>query len=129
MNRAAFYAALRANPILFGRGLSQSQDAGIDAILNEADRRGTDPRWLAYMLATPFLETGATMQPLKENPNYLSKWWSLPLIYSLESCQNGKATGALCSNLIRIRRADYHFDRRAQDRDVTKEPGETGIAC
>lgn len=68
MNRAAFYAALRSN--LFDRGLSQSQVAGIDAILNEADKRGTEPRWLAYMLGTPFLETGATMQPIKENLNY-----------------------------------------------------------
>ena len=125
MNRAAFYAALRANPILFGRGLSQLQDGGIDA--SSSRRTGAhESGWLAYMLATPFLETGATMQPLKKNLNYLSKWWSLPLIYSVESCQNSKETDALCSNSIRIRRADHHFDRRAQDRDVTKEPGESG---
>jgi putative chitinase len=71
MNRAAFFASLRAG--LFARGLSQSQVQGIDAILDEADRRRTDPRWLAYMLATPFLETGATMQPIKENLNYSAK--------------------------------------------------------
>ncbi|MDR6632320.1 hypothetical protein J2X72_001104 [Phyllobacterium sp. 1468] len=49
MNRAAFFASLRAR--LFARGPSQSQVQGMDAILDEADRRKTEPRWFAYMLA------------------------------------------------------------------------------
>lgn len=39
----------------------------MDAILDEADRRRlTEPRWLAYMLATAFHETARTMQPITE---------------------------------------------------------------
>ncbi len=66
MNRAKFYASSKK---LFG-SLSQPQVDGIEAILNEAERRNTPDTWLAYMLATAYLETGATMQPVKENLNY-----------------------------------------------------------
>lgn len=72
MNRAAFYASLRAS---FG-GLNASQVAGIEAILTEAERRHTKLDSLAYILATPWHETGYTMQPIAERggPNYCSKY-------------------------------------------------------
>lgn len=57
MDRAVFYGAVRAS--LFGGSLSAGQTRGIDAILNEWERRAlTDLRWLAYMLATAYHETG-----------------------------------------------------------------------
>ncbi|MCZ4093038.1 chitinase [Sinorhizobium psoraleae] len=51
----------------FGGRLTQSQIDGMTAILDEWDRRKLlDKRWLAYMLATTFHETAATMQPIRE---------------------------------------------------------------
>lgn len=45
----------------------------MNAILAEWDRRQeVDKRWLAYMLATAFHETGGRMQPVRENVNYTS---------------------------------------------------------
>lgn len=64
MNRAHFYAPVRSS--LFGGLLSQSQVSGMEAVLDEAGKTFTDPRWLAYMLATAFHETGQTMQPIHE---------------------------------------------------------------
>lgn len=71
MNRTVFFSEIRST--LFDNRLSKSQVAGIEAILDEADRRNSDPRHLAYMLATAFLETGAAMQPIVENLNYSAK--------------------------------------------------------
>jgi peptidoglycan hydrolase-like protein with peptidoglycan-binding domain len=53
---------------LFGGRMSPSQEAGLDAILNEWEQRrpSADLRWLAYMLATAFHETARTMQPIRE---------------------------------------------------------------
>lgn len=64
MNREAFFAGIRT-PALFSK-LKQSQVDGISAILDEAERRGTPIEHLAYMLATAFHETAATMQPIAE---------------------------------------------------------------
>lgn len=65
MNRASFFAAVRVSP--FGGSLSQPQVDGLNAILDEWDKRKlTDVRWLAYMLATTFHETAQTMQPIRE---------------------------------------------------------------
>ncbi len=64
MDRKAFYDAARAS--LFGGSLSQSQVKGIDAILDEGERRGTPGALLAYDLATAFHETSKTMQPVIE---------------------------------------------------------------
>jgi predicted chitinase len=64
MDRAKFFAAVRS-PLFAGK-LSDAQVRGIDAILDEAERRGTSLRHLAYMLATVFLETAKTMQPIAE---------------------------------------------------------------
>lgn len=69
MNRSAFYSAVRAS--LFAGKLTQDQVTGMEAILDECDRSGaTDPRWLAYIMATPHLETGARFEPVTESLNY-----------------------------------------------------------
>jgi len=65
MNREAFFASVRSS--LFGGKLTAQQVQGIEAILDEAAKVALDPRWLAYMLATTFHETGQTMQPIREN--------------------------------------------------------------
>lgn len=45
MNRAHFYASVRQRPSgVFGRCLSQSPVQGVEAILDEAERRGTPLR-------------------------------------------------------------------------------------
>jgi putative chitinase len=67
MKRSAFYAALRARTSgAFGTSLTASQVAGMEAILDEAERRSTPLGHLAYILATTFHETAATMQPIHE---------------------------------------------------------------
>lgn len=63
MDRAKFFKAVRT---LFGK-LSQKQVDGFEFILTEWEQSGlTDLRWLAYMLATTWHETAATMQPIEE---------------------------------------------------------------
>lgn len=65
MNRAVFFAKVRATP--FGGGLSQPQVDGLNKILDEWEaRKLTDLRWIAYILATVFHETGRKMQPIPE---------------------------------------------------------------
>ncbi len=69
-DRKAFFTYVRK--ALFGGRLSRSQVAGLEQILDawarmQGDR---DRRFLAYILATAFHETGAAMQPVAENLNY-----------------------------------------------------------
>ena len=59
-NPAAFFTAVRS---AYG-GLSQKQVAGFNAIIGRF--KGSDPRHLAYMLATAWHETDRTMQPIRE---------------------------------------------------------------
>ncbi|WP_222329997.1 hypothetical protein [Rhizobium leguminosarum] len=67
MNREAFYAALRRRGSgVFGTSLKPSQKAGLEAVLNEAEKRNTPMAHLAYMLATDYHETARTMQPIAE---------------------------------------------------------------
>lgn len=74
MNRAAFYASVRQRTSgVFGTSLSQAQVQGVEAILDEAVRRGTPLRHLAYILATAYHETGGQMQPVKETVYASSK--------------------------------------------------------
>ncbi|WP_457578970.1 hypothetical protein [Ensifer adhaerens] len=74
MNRAAFYAALRRSTSgVFGKSLSKAQVHGIDAILDEAERRGTPLTHLAAILAEAHHETGGQFQPVSENLNYSAK--------------------------------------------------------
>ncbi|MGV1823243.1 hypothetical protein [Agrobacterium vitis] len=69
MDRAKFFAAVRIS--LFSGKLSDPQVKGMDAILDEWVAQGlTDIRWLAYMFATAFHETGQAMQPVSENLKY-----------------------------------------------------------
>lgn len=69
MDRAKFFASVRT-PVFKGT-ISQKQVDGVNAILDEWEAEGlTDNRWLAYILATPVIETGATFQPISENLNY-----------------------------------------------------------
>lgn len=70
MNKTTFFAYARRAP--FGGRLDTKQIAGLEAVLAEAQRRGTPDQHLAYMLATAFHETGGKMQPVRENLNYTS---------------------------------------------------------
>ena len=75
MTRKAFYDSVRGT--LFGGSLTPDQVAGMDAILNEWNKRGlTFEPYLAYMLATVFHETAQTMQPIREHggPKYFAKY-------------------------------------------------------
>jgi len=62
MDRKAFFDSVRPH---FG-ALSQAQVNGFLAILDEAERRGTQRNDLAYDLATAWHETATTMQPIEE---------------------------------------------------------------
>ena len=65
IDRKKFFAGVRSLP--FNGTLTKSQVAGMEAILDEWERRKlTDLRWLAYMLATTKWETDHTMQPIRE---------------------------------------------------------------
>lgn len=67
MNRSAFYASARQRASgVFGTSLSQPQVQGIEAILDEAERRGTPLFYLAAILSEVYHETGGQMQPVKE---------------------------------------------------------------
>lgn len=74
MNRSAFYASARARTSgIFGTSLTQGQVDGCEAVLNEAERRGTPLKHAAYILATDYHETGGQMQPVKETVYASSK--------------------------------------------------------
>lgn len=65
INRTTFFAYIRKSP--FGGRLSQLQIDGMNAILDAWAASGmTDIRWLAYMFATTFHETGQRMQAIRE---------------------------------------------------------------
>lgn len=65
MNRKSFFIQVRIN--LFDGKINQSQVEGITALLDEWDKRQfTDSRWLSYVLATVYHETGKRFQPVTE---------------------------------------------------------------
>jgi hypothetical protein len=66
VDRDRFFGRIRVNP--FGGTLKQSQVDGCNVLLDawEARPAFSDPRWLAYMLATAKWETAHTMQPIEE---------------------------------------------------------------
>lgn len=66
MNRSAFFASIKAS--LFGGRLGQKQVDGMNILLDTQERHFPDMAsdQLAYVLATIYHETGATMQPVKE---------------------------------------------------------------
>jgi len=52
---------------LFKNHLTQPQVDGINTILNKlVNKKISDNRWIAYILATVYHETAATMQPIEE---------------------------------------------------------------
>ncbi|MBD9371528.1 hypothetical protein IB238_02590 [Rhizobium sp. ARZ01] len=73
MNRAFFFE--RVETYLYNHGPDKEAVAGHSAILDrwEKNTPTDDDRWLAYMLATAYHETGRRMQPVRENLNYSSK--------------------------------------------------------
>lgn len=73
MNREFFFDEVRAN--LFSGSIKTGQVDGMEAILDEWDAKHSkdDDRWLAYMLATAYHETGRAMAPVEENLNYSAK--------------------------------------------------------
>lgn len=69
MNRAKFFAGVRTS--VFDGRMNQPQVEGIEALLDaSAAFKVNDPRHIAYILATPVIETGGTFQPIVENLNY-----------------------------------------------------------
>jgi hypothetical protein len=80
-DRTAYFDAVRGT--LFSGSLSQQQVDGQNAILEQwenqqADTAMTDLRWLAYMLATTFHETAATMWPIEEYGKGAGKSYGKP---------------------------------------------------
>lgn len=73
IDRTVFYDIARRK--LYGGTLTQGQVDGINAVLDEWEKRKlTDLRHLAYMLATDKHETNATMQAVRE-AYWLSEEW------------------------------------------------------
>jgi putative chitinase len=69
MDRAKFFASVRST--VFDGHLSDAQVNGIEAILDGCEASGvTDLRQIAYILATPMIETGGSFIPIIENLNY-----------------------------------------------------------
>ncbi len=65
INRAVFFSTIRQT--LFGGRLTATQVRGIEGIIAGFEAVGDgDKDTLAYSLATPFLETGAKMIPVRE---------------------------------------------------------------
>lgn len=65
-HRQTFFDGVRGEP--FPGRLTARQVKGMEAVLArwEAEHAAKDIRWLAYMLATAYHETGARMQPVRE---------------------------------------------------------------
>ena len=64
MKRDVFFSGVRIG--LFAGRLTASQTRGLDLILDRAEAQRTPLAHLAYMLATAFHETAATMKPIRE---------------------------------------------------------------
>lgn len=75
--QATFLTCVAAAP--FCKPLAEPQQEGCFLILQEWHRRGlTDLRWLAYMLATAYWETGQTMQPIREYGRGMGRPYGIP---------------------------------------------------
>lgn len=77
INKKKFFSEVREK--LFGGKLTVAQVKGMLHILNEwEERKLTDLRWLAYMLATTIHETDKTMQPIEEYGKGKGKLYGKP---------------------------------------------------
>lgn len=64
------------------RNINKGQVQGIEAIINECQLQGvTDPREIAYILATVYHEVNKTMQPIEEYGRGAGKPYGLKLKY------------------------------------------------
>lgn len=72
LDRAKFYATVRANRAKLGKGLTTESVAGMETVLDAI--QGAPLSHQAYMLATPWHETNGTMQPVTE-AYWLSEDW------------------------------------------------------
>lgn len=96
MDRAKFFAALRSRGSkVFGTRLTTGQVQGVEAILDECQRRGADLGQTAYILATCHGETGGKMQPRRENMSYSAK--RIPQVFS-KSRRQGVPIASLARN-------------------------------
>jgi hypothetical protein len=77
IDRAIFFDQVRKLP--FPGAISQTQVAGCNALLDEAERRGFDFRWTAYCLATAYHETAHTMLPIAEYGRGKGKAYGEPI--------------------------------------------------
>jgi putative chitinase len=69
MDRKHFFDAVRET--IFDGSLKQSQVDGMEALLDAcAELQVADQRHVAYLLATPMIETGGSFVPIVENLNY-----------------------------------------------------------
>lgn len=67
MNRAKFFASLRASRQVFGTSLSAGQVQGVEALLDACERHGiASGHHVANILAQCYHETAGAMQPIKE---------------------------------------------------------------
>lgn len=68
VNRDRFFDLIRDS--VFDGAMTQTQVDGVGAILEEGDERRTPLPHLAYLLATPCIETGMRFEPIEESLNY-----------------------------------------------------------
>lgn len=91
-DRAAFFAVLRGTNL---RHRDNGQVEGTEMLLSKL--RGLRTSWVAYALATPWHETAATMQPIRENLNYsvagLSSSFSRRRISAADAQRLGRKPG------------------------------------
>ena len=80
IDRKFFFDCVRQT--VFGGALRRKQVEGMSAILDywEGNHAAEDDRWLAYLLATAWHETAATMEPIREHGGtaYFNRRYSPP---------------------------------------------------
>jgi putative chitinase len=95
IDRPFFFESVRP---MFGGRLTQSRVDGLTAILDAAEGEFApiNSRWLAYILATAYHETGRTMQPVREmgGAPYFHKMYD-PLSHDPGRAKLAKREGAL----------------------------------
>ncbi len=69
MDKQKFFAEIRST--IFRGSLTQPQVDGVNALLDACSANAvTDPRQVAYVLATPVIETGGRFEPISEDLRY-----------------------------------------------------------